>query len=382
MCTPEFKKKLKRFERLSEDEEESRMAAENPEDKKDELTDAEKQKPMTKGDKVELFEKLKEFIDEKQKETSDDVMKVVSELKTEITKQTNELNEVRKEVQDMKKRIEELENAVVNTADAIEKRIKENGEKHEKRKALENKIRAEIDEEEKRLLIIGFPITVKEHGALVPGLIAAMIRENVTPREEVSIVWIKEAVNGKRSLILLNKGMVQNRDWILMNLKREKELTVKKSFPKLYDQAQRKLNEVGHALREMHDRKINTELWYEGLSLCLMYRMKRKEGDKYEEWIKHSEVDPTEEEMIDEIPKKDVKMDGTSMFVNLNENVESEAVLKKTMFNSLKDHNGEATFKVMLKKQIGIYFQNLNVSKNAEEALMDILKNRARITRI
>ena len=57
--------------------------------------------------------------------------------------------------------------------------------------------------------------------------------------------------------------------------------------------------------------------------------------------------------MIDEIPKKDVKMDGTSLFVNLNENAESEAVLKKIMSDSLKDHSG-ATFKVMSKKQIGI----------------------------
>ena len=326
------------------------MAGCKPEDKKDELSDAEKQKPMKKGDMVELFNKLKEFIGEKQKETSDDVKNVVSELKTKITKQTEELNEVRKEVQDMRKRIEKLENAEVNTADAIEKRIKENEEKREKRRALGNKIRAEIDEEKKRLLIIGFPITTKEHEALIHGLVAAMMRENVTPREEVSIICMKEAANGKRSLILLSTGTVQNRDWVLMNLNREKEFTVKKSIPKRYDQAQMILNEVGHALREMHDKKINTELSYEGLSLCLMYRLKRKEGDQYEEWVKHSEVDPTDEEKMDEIPKKDVKVDGTSLFVILNENAESEAVLKKMMSNSLKNHKGEATFKVMSKK--------------------------------
>ena len=58
-CTPDFKKKLRRFERLSEDEEGAKMAGGKPEGKKDELTDAEKQKPMMKGDKVELFGKLR-----------------------------------------------------------------------------------------------------------------------------------------------------------------------------------------------------------------------------------------------------------------------------------------------------------------------------------
>ena len=141
-----------------------------------------------------------------------------------------------------------------------------------------------------------------------------MRKDNVRPREDLSIVWMRKAVNGKRSHILLNTGTVQNRDFILMNLKKDKEFIVKKSFPKQYDQAQRKLNEMGHTLREMHERKINTEIWYEGLSLCLWYRMKRKEVEKYEEWINYSEVDHTEEEVIDEIPKNDVKMDRTSLF--------------------------------------------------------------------
>ena len=163
LCTPEFKKKLKRFERLSEGEEEARMAAEKPEEKEDDLTETEKQKPMTKEDKVELFEKLKEFISEKQEETYNNVKNMVSELKSEITKQTNELNEVRKEVSSMKKRIEDLENIEVSTAETIDRRIRENSEKQEKKKALEGKIRAEIYQEEKRILLIGFPIAGREH---------------------------------------------------------------------------------------------------------------------------------------------------------------------------------------------------------------------------
>ena len=201
-----------------------------------------------------------------------------------------------------------------------------------------------------------------------------MMRENVCPIEDLLIDWMKDAVNGKRSLILLNAGTVQNRDFILMNLKKDKEYIVKKSFPKRYNQAQRKLNEMGHTLRKMHDEKINTEIWYKGVSLCLWYRLKRREGEKYEEWIKHSEINPTMEEVNEEAPKKNVKIDGTSFFVNLKEDTESEAALRKSMSDSLKDHGDRVTFKVMSKKQIGIYFQNLEETKNAEEALLEVLK--------
>ena len=170
---------------------------------------------------------------------------------------------------------------------------------------------------------------------------------------------MKEEVNGKRSLILFNAGTMQNRDFILMNLKKDKDYVMKKLFPKRYEQAQRKLNAMGHALGKMHDEKVNTELWYEGVSLCLWYRLKRREGEKYEEWIKQSEIDPTMEEVNEEAPNKNVKIDGTSFFVNLNEDAESEATLRKNKSDSLKDHGDRVTFKVMSKKQIGIYFQNL-----------------------
>ena len=65
---------------------------------------------------------------------------------------------------------------------------------------MENKIRAEIDEEEKKILVIGFPITTREHEAIIPLLIASMMRENVRPREDLSIDWMKDAVNGKEVL--------------------------------------------------------------------------------------------------------------------------------------------------------------------------------------
>ena len=116
--------------------------------------------------------------------------------------------------------------------------------------------------------------------------------------------------------------------------------------------------------------------------MCLWYRMKRMEGEKYKEWIKHSEINPTEEEVNEEIPKKNVNIDGTSLFVNLNENAESEAALRKIMSDSLKDHGDGVAFKVMSKKQIGIYFRNLDETKKAEEALLEVLRNREKVTRI
>ena len=52
------------------------------------------------------------------------------------------------------------------------------------------------------------------------------------------------------------------------------------------------------------------------------------------------------------------------------------------MSDSLKEHGDKVTFKVLSKKHIGIYFQNLEETKNAEEALLEVLKGRAKVTRI
>ena len=103
------------------------------EENKDELTEAEKQKPMTKADKKELIKQLQEFISRKQEETSNNFKTVVTERKTELTKQNDELNEVRKDVTSMKKRIKDLEKIEVSTAEAIDRKIRENSKKQEKR---------------------------------------------------------------------------------------------------------------------------------------------------------------------------------------------------------------------------------------------------------
>ena len=107
-----------------------------------------------------------------------------------------------------------------------------------------------------------------------------------------------------------------------------------------------------------------------------------KEGEVRDEWTKYSEINPTEEEVREEEPKKGLKIDGKSLFINLNMNAESEAILEKLMIDCLKGHGKEATYKAMSKKQIGIFFKDLVETKNAKVALLEALKGHAQVTRI
>ena len=63
------------------------------------------------------------------------------------------------------------------------RKIRENRKKHEKRKMFENKVKAEIEEEEKKILVVGFPIANSNKEVTLPGLVASMMREGVTPRD-------------------------------------------------------------------------------------------------------------------------------------------------------------------------------------------------------
>ena len=56
---------------------------------------------------------------------------------------------------------------------------------------------------------------------------------------------------------MLSAGSVQNHDYILLNQKKGKSFSVKKVFPKRIETAQKKLNEMGNALREVNERNIN-----------------------------------------------------------------------------------------------------------------------------
>ena len=52
------------------------------------------------------------------------------------------------------------------------------------------------------------------------------------------------------------------------------------------------------------------------------------------------------------------------------------------MTDALKEHDNKATYKVMSRRQIRIYFQDLKETKEAEIALLDGLKGYAKVIRI
>ena len=98
-------------------------------------------------------------------------------------------------------------------------------------------------------MVIGFPITNKSEEEVLHEVVLAMMREDTRPKSNPIIEWMKEENNGRSSLVLLNTGSSQDRDFILRNLKKDKGFTVTKSFPARYKQARAKLNEMGNALK-------------------------------------------------------------------------------------------------------------------------------------
>ena len=77
-----------------------------------------------------------------------------------------------------------------------------------------------------------------------------------------------------------------------------------------------------------------------------------------------------------------VKADSKSIFIVFNAEAYSEAPIKNMMLDSLKNTNKEANFKTILKKQIRIFFLNLEMFKEVEEALDKVMKGRTSIMRI
>ena len=164
--TPEFKRKLRKFERESEVKKETRMSIETLNNKVNEecLSETERLLPMMKGNKKEMVDQLKEFITETQIEASKKFETAVKGLKDLLTKQNNELIDVRNDVTSMKKRLENLERKEATSDNAIDVKIREREKNQEKRK----KVKAEIEEEEKRLWlsVSQFPIKVKKRYSL------------------------------------------------------------------------------------------------------------------------------------------------------------------------------------------------------------------------
>ena len=187
-----------------------------------------------------------------------------------------------------------------------------------------------------------------------------MMRDGIKPRIDPVVEWMKDESAGKSSLVLLNAGSPQNRDYILRNLKGSKGFTVTKSFPARYKEARSKLNEMGNSLMKMFD--VNIEMMYDGISLGLWYRSKRKVGEERSDWIKHHEIDPTSEDVEKEKP---IKIGGRSLFVNLKEDSESADILKQSIMAVLEDYGGKATYKAISVRQVGIFFQDVSETKDA-----------------
>ena len=162
-----------------------------------------------------------------------------------------------------------------------------------------------------------------------------------------------------------------------MNQKGNKSFIVSKSFPTRYKEAKAKLNEMGSALRKMYN--VNTELLYEGVSLGLWYRPKKKAGEGRSEWIKHLEIDPTTKDAEKDKPRSIV---GKSLFLNLKEASESAEILEGSIMALLEDYGGKATYRAISASQLGIFFQDVNETKTAETTLRKELKDDARIIRI
>ena len=130
----------------------------------------------------------------------------------------------------------------------------------------------------------------------------------------------------------------------------------------------------GSALRKMYD--VNTELLYEGVSLGLWYRPRKKEGEERSEWIKHHEIYPTNKDVEKEKP---IKIGGKSLFMNLKEASESAEILENLIMALLENYGGKATYRAISANQVGIFFQDVNETKNAETPLMIEFKGEARI---
>ena len=162
-----------------------------------------------------------------------------------------------------------------------------------------------------------------------------------------------------------------------LNQPLSKNFIVSKSFPARYKEAKAKLNQMGSALRKLYN--VNTELIYEGVSLGLWYRQKKKPGEERSEWIKHHEIDPTTKDVEKEKPRS---IGGKSLFLHFKEAAESSNILEGSIMALLEDYGGKATYRAISASQLGIFFQDVNETKTAETTLRNELKDDARIIRI
>ena len=139
------------------------------------------------------------------KELREDVKKV--EKKAEIVEaMQGDLKKVQEGMALMDKRVSELENSGKNVLEEMKKQMEKIREDEARTRNLKEKLLADISEEEKCCLVIGFSITSTERERIVDGLIAAIAKEGANKEEmkrSMTIAWSKPENNprGRESRI-------------------------------------------------------------------------------------------------------------------------------------------------------------------------------------
>ena len=203
------------------------------------------------------------------------------------------------------------------------------------------------------------------------------MKDGAQPRTMPVLEWSRKETAEKKSLVMMNTGSQENRDHIMLNLKANKNLVVSKTFPKRYQAAKAKMNQMGAALRKLYP--VNTDLFYEGTTLGLWYRDRKTPGVERGEWIKHFEVDPTTEETVPDVTRK---IGGKSLLIMFNEKVETPQILEATTMALLGDYSKKAKYKAISCDQMGLFFEEEVEAKAAEASLKNELGADVKIIRI
>ena len=92
---------------------------------------------------------------------------------------TEELNTLKEDIRSMKEGMEDI--------NKMKKHFARIQEEEAQKKNLKEKILAEIAEEEKCCLVIGFPFTSMKKGEILDGLIPAIMKEGICP-DDIRVV--------------------------------------------------------------------------------------------------------------------------------------------------------------------------------------------------
>ena len=107
-------------------------------------------------------------------------------------------------MEDITKRELNLEKGENNVVEEMKKHFAKVQEDEANKKNLKEKILAEIAEEEKCCLVIGYPFTSMKENKVMDGLVAVIMKEGMCPEDlkmSVEIAWMKAPEGERKSLI-------------------------------------------------------------------------------------------------------------------------------------------------------------------------------------